>query len=413
MKKTDVWLIAGLMVSVLFLPAFAGETSQPRPLAVGETYVLQTDTFTTDEQIPSPIGVSVRETGAAGDGVTDDTTAFETAITKAKTRNEAVVVPPGTYRLTRTLTLSKQALVGAIIGTWNADSCSLPNILPQCTSGPCIKLQGGGSVHGLQFTYDWGGQSPSARPPTIELAGVGCRVSELKIQGAWDAIMANGTSNIGRSCIEKCFIANVHNIGVRFLGSWDSSWISKVEVWSPSSATFPTQGVGFLLGKNDVLLMSDCFVFNANKGYQLLSQIPGCTITGTTWGTMTNCAADLCSYGIQIDGGHGVSIAGCTFWTHFGGVYVKGDGAKVRMSSLELKANGGSALTVEGGDVVTITGSQIKRESAGYTVPAVRITGGLATVVTGCVITSTSAGVEIAPGLTNVVVANNVIREYL
>ena len=400
-----------LIALVIASPALPVETTTPQPLATGDTYTLQPDAFALDEQVPSPIGVNVRETGALGDGVADDTAAFESAVSKAQSRGEAVVVPPGTYKLTRTITLNKCALNGSVAGAWSADDCSLPTILPQSTAGPCIRLQNGGSVHGLQFSYSWGGQTPSARPATIELAGVGCRVTEVKIKSAWDAIMADGSSNVGRSIVEKCFIVNVHHIGVRFLGSWDCSWISKVEVWSPNSTTFASSGVGFLLGKNDVLLMSDCFVYKAQIAYQLLNTIPGCTVTGGTWGTFSNCAADFSSYGIKMEGGHGVSLSGGTYWTHFGAIWVTGTGGKLRMSGLELRANGGPALKVEGGDLVTITGSQIKRENSSFTVPAVSVTGGSATVVTGCVITSTSTGVEIAPGLSDVVVANNVVKE--
>ena len=411
MKASAVCVCAAVAVMCTGMLGFGATTTQPKSLAPGDTYVLQADAFSADETVPSPIGVSVRDTGAVGDGVADDTTAFQSAITKAKVKNESVVVPPGTYRITGTLVLNRQALIGATSGTWNADSCSLPKIQVAGTSGPCVRLQGGGSVRGLQFSYDWGGQQPSSRPTTIELAGVGCRVSEVKISGAWDAIMADGSSNVGRSIVEKCFIVNVHHIGVRFLGSWDCSWISKVEVWSPNSTTFASSGVGFLLGKNDVLLMSDCFVYKAQIAYQLLNTIPGCTVTGGTWGTFSNCAADFSSYGIKMEGGHGVSLSGGTYWTHFGAIWVTGTGGKLRMSGLELRANGGPALKVEGGDLVTITGSQIKRENSSFTVPAVSVTGGSATVVTGCVITSTSTGDEIAPGLSDVVVANNVVKE--
>jgi len=388
MKRIGKCLFTGIAVLLLALPAFAA-----------------------DELVPSPVGVSVRDTGAVGDGVADDTTAFESAITKAKTRGEAVVVPPGTYRLTRTLTLSQQALVGASAGTWNADSCSLPTILVQCTTGPCIKLQSGGAVHGLQFTYNWGGQSPSARPPTVQLAGTCCRVSQLKINGAWDAIMADGSSNTGRSIIEKCYIVDVHNVGVRFLGSWDCSWISKVDICSPNSTTFPVSGIGFQLAKCDILLMSECFVRNAYKAYTLSNSIPGCSVTGGIWGTIANCSCDSSNIGVEIQDGHGVSFAGGTYYTQNGAMVVKGSGGRVRMSGLELRANAGPSLDVQGGDFVVISGSQLRRDDPGYSVPALRVTGGSGTVVTGCVLMSSSSAIEVTPGLPGIVIENNLVRE--
>jgi len=57
--------------------------------------------------------VSVADYGAVGDGVTDDTAAIQAAITAANGRT--VNLPPGTYKLTASLTLSTQGtvLVGA------------------------------------------------------------------------------------------------------------------------------------------------------------------------------------------------------------------------------------------------------------------------------------------------------------
>lgn len=406
-------LIPLLIAMLAVFPAFAEETTEPRQIGIGDTFVVAPDAFTADEASGGYTeGVSVRDTGAVGDGVADDTTAFESAIAAAKSKGQPVLVPAGSYKLTRTITVKSQALIGLRGGAWNADSCPLPTIVVGHTSGPCIKLEGGGSVIGLQFSNNWGGQTPSERPATIQLAGVGCRVSEVKIRDAWDAIQADGTSNVGRTIIEKCFILNVHNVGVRMLGSWDCSWISKVEIWSPSSSNFSANGVGFLLGKNDMLLMSDCFVYNAQTAYEFVNAIPGTTITGSTWGSITNCAADFSSFGMKIDGGATLCISGGTYWTHWGGMVVKGT-AKVRMSGLELRANGGPALSIEGGDVVAISGSQMRRQQSGFTAPAVSITGGNNTVITGCVITSSASGVVTSPGLENVVVTANVVRENL
>jgi hypothetical protein len=266
-------------------------------------------------------------------------------------------------------------------------------------------------VCGVGFEYDWSKEKPSPRPATIEIAGVGCRVSEVKIQGAWDAIMADGKNNVGRALIEKCFIVDVNHIGVRMTGTWDVSWISKVEVWSPGSPLFLDSGIGFQLGRNDVLLVSDCLVFNAHIGYQLPEKIAGSSLDGVTWGSFANCTADYCGVGIEIDGAHTVSFVGGSYWTHFGGMVVKGKGASVRVSGLELAANGAPALSIEGGDLVTVSGCQLRRVHKQAVVPALRITGGNTSVVTGCVLTSSSTAIEIKDGLKGVVVENNSVRE--
>lgn len=355
--------------------------------------------------------ISVRETGAVGDGKADDTAAFEAAIARGKAEGKDVYVPWGRYRITRTLVLKAQSLRGRESGAWVADDVSLPTILPENAEGPYIRMLGGASVHGLHFFYDWKGAAPSAKGPAIELAGVGCRVTDVKIQGAWDGIMADGKNNVGRALVKDCFIVDVHNIGVRMTGTWDVSWISNVEVWSPGSKRFPQSGVGFQFGKNDVLLVSDCFVFTAQTGFELLEEIPGCEIKGVTWGSFSNCATDFCSTGMMVNGAHTISVNGGCHWTHWAGLTVKGKGAQVRVSGLELGANGGPALVIEGGDLVTVAGCQIRRLQEGRDAPAVRITGGDGTAISGCVIASATKAIEIADGVKNVVTTGNVIRE--
>ncbi|MHB1456120.1 MAG: hypothetical protein ACYC0V_04300, partial [Armatimonadota bacterium] len=173
-------------------------------------------------------------------------------------------------------------------------------------------------------------------------------------------------------------------------------------------------GIGFLIGKNDMLIMSDNFVFSANVGYMLADSIKGCKIEGGMWGSMNNCTSDFCGLGVVVDGAHTVSIVGGTYWTHFGGITVrKGDRAQVRISGLELGSNGGPALNIEGGNLVTAGACQFRRIFKDFDTPALSISGGDAVIVSGCVIDSSSTGVEVAKDLKNVVLTGNIVRENI
>lgn len=355
--------------------------------------------------------IDVRSLGAVGDGKADDTAAFERAIALGRQNGQPVRVPRGRYRITRTLELKAQELTGAENAAWVADEVTLPTILPEVPDGPAIRLLGGGAVHGLYFFQDWKGGQPSERPAIIQLAGVGTRVSEVKIQNAWDGISADGKSNVGRALIRDCFLVDIHNVGIRMLGTWDVSWISRVEVWSPASKRFLAHGIGFLIGKNDLLLLSDCFVFSADRGYKFVESVPGSEIRGTMWGSMTNCTADFCGIGIEVDGAHTISLAGGTYWTHHSGILIHGKGAQVRMSGLEMKSNSGPCIDIQGGSLVAVAGCQLRREMARFVAPALRITGGETVAVSGCAISSTSTAVEVAEGLTGVVLSGNATRE--
>ena len=63
-----------------------------------------------DAPLPTlPPGVSVKDFGAKGDGVTDDTQAFLDALAKANTG--AIEIPPGRYKITKILQITRPGLV--------------------------------------------------------------------------------------------------------------------------------------------------------------------------------------------------------------------------------------------------------------------------------------------------------------
>ncbi len=357
--------------------------------------------------------INVKSFGAIGDGKADDTNAFIKAIEASAENGLQIFVPPGKYRITKGLTLTKQTLTGPHINAWGADDVSMPTIISSVKDAPTFRLKKGSCLHGLNIVYDWQDGEPSPMPPIVEIGGIGCRVSEVRIQNAWDGILADGKSNVGRVSIERCFIVDCHNIGVRITGTWDVSWVSKVEVWSPASKAFPVSGIGFQFGKNDVLLVSDCFAYRASVGYQLLDEIPGCEVKGGTWGTFSNCVSDFCSTGFEVKGTHTISIVGGSHWSHFGGLAVRSGNSQLRLSGVEIAANAAPALTIEGGDLITLSSCQIRRVQQGRDFPAVRITGGKSALITGCVIASSTRAFEIQPGLKDVVLSDNVVREDL
>src|SRR5436190_20196135 len=86
--------------------------------------------------------VSVKTYGAKGDGLTDDTAAFRSAISAAQSLNRnGVYVPMGKYVITGTLTLNQSELIGRLAGGWPADSMPMPTLLLRNFSGPGLILQ--------------------------------------------------------------------------------------------------------------------------------------------------------------------------------------------------------------------------------------------------------------------------------
>ena len=355
--------------------------------------------------------VSVRDFGAVGDGKQDDTRAFAEALRTGPRGARCVQVPPGKYRISSTLVVEEQSLVGSPAPAWPADADTLPSIIPAHRDGPALRLMAGGVVQGIDISYDWRAE-PTTGPAAVVVSGVGCVVRDVRIRYAWDGILADGTSNVGRTNIENVFMASVRNVGVRMTGTWDVPRLHNIEVWNASASTSGNhgleRGVGFLLGKNDLVRLTDCFVFGMHHGFLLQERIDGCAIEGPTWGTMNGCSTDFCGVGLAVEGGHTVSVSGGSFWDHGASLLVRGEEARVRVSGCELKSNGAPAVQVEAADHVVVTGCSLLRPMEEFTSPTVLLTGGN-TVLGSNHIQSATTAIQIGPGVKSAVIQGNSI----
>jgi hypothetical protein len=355
--------------------------------------------------------VSVREFGAVGDGRHDDTPAFVAALRPAPAAARCVQVPPGTYLISSTLTLEGQSLVGSSAPAWPADIDTLPSILPAHRDGPAFRLKAGGVLQGIDISYQWRSE-PTSGPAAVVLSGIGCVVRDTRIRYAWDGIVADGTNNVGRANIENVFMVTVRNVGVRLTGTWDVPRLHNIEVWNTAAAQPGNHGLergtGFLLGKNDLVRLTDCFVFGMHYGFLLQERINGCPIEGPTWGVMNGCSTDFCGVGLAVEGGHTLSVSGGSFWDHGTGLLVRGEAARVRVSGSELKSNGAPAVQVESADHVVVTGCGLLRPMEEFTSPTVLLKGGT-TVLGSNHIESATDAVRIGPGVKSALVQGNSI----
>lgn len=110
--------------------------------------------------------VSVKDFGAVGDGVTDDTAAF----TAALAASDYVGVPAGTYLVTGNIDIKNKSLMG------DAANASI------------IKLDGSNTndsvfVNGGNIATPWG-------------TGAGCTLQNLSVEGNWDGVTLNTETNI-------------------------------------------------------------------------------------------------------------------------------------------------------------------------------------------------------------------------
>ncbi len=117
--------------------------------------------------------LSVSAFGAKGDGITDDTAAFYSALAAAQSQGRnGVYVPPGKYVLTTALTLNGVELIGRLAGGWPAQNLPLPTLLIRHYYEPGLILTNGASLHGLALDYDQGTPA-TTNAPAISLQGQG------------------------------------------------------------------------------------------------------------------------------------------------------------------------------------------------------------------------------------------------
>jgi hypothetical protein len=353
-----------------------------------------------------PDALSVRTLGARGDGLSDDTAAFMRAVARARSEKRAVYVPRGVYRIAKPIVLENAAVVGPDGGAWPADTDAMPVLIPLHRDGPCVELKAGGSLKGVCIRYEWS-KEPPAGPPAVLVSGIGASISAVKLMYPWDGIVTDGVSNVGRLNVSDVFIVSPRNVGVRVTGTWDVPALRNVEVWNAGPVPRPLEkGVGFDLGKNDLIRLTDCFAFAMGTGFLLREKIPGCKIEGGTWGVMTGCATDFCGVGIEVRGEHTLSISGGTFWQHHQSLIVDGGKARIRLSGAELKSNGAPAVEVRDSDHVVVTGCSLLRPMKEHNAPCLLLTGGR-TVVQGCHIQAEGPGIVIGEKAREAAVTGN------
>lgn len=178
--------------------------------------------------------VSVKDFGAVGDGVTDDTAAIVAAVAAA---NGTVLFPAGTYRVTSTITITKSLqIVGEGRGSTIISHTSDINVF---------------SFVGFSSGWEIGNLSIK-------------RVSGTATSGA--AINIDTASN---GMVDNVYIESTY-IGVN-VSSSQSVVINKADVWY-----FKGQGIRFYGNNNNDVFVSNCFINGESS--------PGAGTAGAGWG---------------------------------------------------------------------------------------------------------------------------------
>ncbi len=345
--------------------------------------------------------VSVKNYGATGNGVTDDTAAFQSAIAAAQASgtNNGIYVPSGNYVISATLTLYQLEMVGKFAGGWPADTMPMPTLLIRHYNEPALIMQDGASVHGVSLYYDSGSPTNSVAP-AVSLQGEGIDISSLRIQYPYDGISTPSSSVLNRARLSDIFIVSPKDMGVQISKCADSLQCQHIEVWCNEG--FST-GPGFSFG------MVTNGTFNGLLGFQCT---PGIEITtdtnvggGNFEGSFVNCCMDASTQGIKIIGDHQVKVTAGDWDCENYGITVNGTNAQVTVVGAKIHANSNQGIDVTLAKNVVISGCMFY-QSVAMSDPMVWVTSCTTVTMDSCQFI-TGGGLELDSGVQRALITGN------
>ena len=305
--------------------------------------------------------VSVKDFGAVGNGIADDTAAIQAALSTGK----RVYIPTGTYRLSNALgfyapgqMISGDGRTGTIFLVDNINysfNLSATGVFVFNTGEP------GPQIENIQIKFVQPTTSNRASliayPPAIYAQNVprfslyNCRI----VQGMTGIDMRQ---NAGGATIDGLEMS-CYSYGVRIDGSLDSVRIIRLQYWpfdiagtANENIYFDSSNRGVESGRCDDLKIEDCLFINGGIQLSLIS-----TTSGTTFGVCSN--TDFDSYGsVNMSGGQ-MSFVNC-YWTIGNANYqpIVVSGGILRVDCCDFQAAvavNGYTIAVSGGAYTQVT----------------------------------------------------------
>jgi hypothetical protein len=247
--------------------------------------------------IPATASVDVKtDCGAIGDGVADDTAAFQKALEACRETGGVVRVPAGRYLLAGHLRIPDGV---ALEGEWRAphgvslhesvhpEALQLHGSVLLVAEGagdadgpPFITLGNNSAVKGLTFFYPQQTQTnpPVAYPWTIRAVGWDTAVVDVFMVNPYQAVDLSG-GYIGRHTVRGLYAQALYR-GIYVDDCHDITRIEDVHLFpfwdfllSPLKDFMEQEAEAFVIGRTDWQQMTNCFCIGYHTGFHLITSL--------------------------------------------------------------------------------------------------------------------------------------------
>ena len=249
---------------------------------------------------PAPHSLDVRAFGAKGDGATDDTAAFQTALNQAyQAGGGSVTVPPGRYLIATHLIVPHNVTLEAIFtapptSPWRSDN---PEGKPQLAGSVLFAVEGAGKPDGTPFIQlntnatlkgiavfypeQKEANPPVAYPWTVSSSLQGadnCSIIDVLLINPYQAVDFGGRAS-GRHYIRNLYGAPLYR-GLFIDHCIDVGRVENVHFWPFWGASGPAnefrlkEGKAFVIGRTDWQHITSCFCISYETGFQF---VRGCS----------------------------------------------------------------------------------------------------------------------------------------
>lgn len=369
--------------------------------------------------------VSVKDFGAVGDGVANDTAAINAALSFTYTNLKAVYFPAGTYLYDGGGALGN----GNVLYGDGRNATVIKSRLASPTSGYLVRALGYGSgIRNIRFEAN----TPQTAGSYVWLSGPETFIEDFFMDGDFNGVLMTG--NVSRIRHGRFQSGASGAIRIRAEGGDNSQVIDDVLMGAQSPQI---SSAGIRVRNSSALMITNTSVIQ--QGYGLLidpyTATVGSNTVNTDQGSVFSLYANNCFFdnssqrGILISATGNANVVRCRFanvWASSStsdGVRISHNSSGLvqgmHFESSHLMLNGGAGLSLGGtGTIkdVTITGGEICNNSHGVynegTVDNLKITG--ATIGAGAGLSgNTNSGITFTPSAstaaTNVVIADNVM----